>query len=1667
MRRIISGIMAVLLICSNLSISVMAMPAENEIPVSVSGNEATVSGNEATVSGSEVSMSGNDASVSENDISVNEDVVVEDAVKSTTETFLVDTDAPYDGDFVLIANTGTNLNTGYESTGTLPNVEQNLSGELSAYGEYAEDSLYARLGSGIMGIDKYGYGLKDTSHLLDFPGEPLNSPDVNTNRVYEAEEPAEYSVGDEKILYLAYDSLDYEDSYYPIECVCAAVGTYSTVWIPKDDPIYVANETKMKNYMQDIADEFDSKFPKMSDMFGSKEAADLTGDKDGKTAILCYDIEGDGTRGNGSDSYVGGYFYMRDLDLPDIYNAYETGNRIDCIHIDSYMGMQRNESTQTLDISNIYGTLVHELQHMINYSICRTAEDSFLQLDTPDYLNEAFSEAASHLCYGPSEGKGRINTYNNSSNIVIGSASLLNWGGGNVLDNYALSYLFSQYIRTQYKNDDTIYKDSMNELSSENPVLLEIIADKLEISSDELLLNFRAALFLKNADGKYGFKGEEWAENIRSNYANKGTATSTQLLPGAAIVLSSTGGFVPSGNGENIDFIGMNTEMTTEDVTVRISGGNSISTHGGTLQLQASVSPEYVGQGVIFTLPNAADKKFAMVTTEGLVTAIGNGSVTVRATSVFSPSKYAEATIIITGQSNVEGEVTVTDITGAKKVTCATSNAENVEMYYTTDGTVPTDESQVFPTEGLVISKKGTTQVTILLEDTTKALNPGYLECEVVLEQKEIPEITVVTAESGRTTHSITFDIADGAVVYTTDGSEPVVGVSQEYTAESGPIVLDELGEYKVKYMATELGKINSEIEEKELHVRDRFESITFSASEMLLYTNVENQHKGNRMSYTFAPQTANSKGIEWSSSNESVATVDKDGYVTALVAGETTITASADGVSNSYTVYVHTKADELLLNNSNLSITKDLGTLQLVPYTEPYDATNKEYTYLIEPSDREEDAKGLAYVSETGLITAAKNGVVKVTVKNNNLLGTTDTFVENSFYVTISNQKSFEKEYCPRFTTESFTISKLETRGKEFNIIPLYEHSVYGAGIKEDYEYANCFSLVKAEGEFAWAIALTEEGKSQLQNKKYTVPVVVSTNENFVKNITVKVNSSKPSVSLSKISLNTVYPKQTYALVVKSKSGDVTVTDISDSVKNPGFTENFTFDYENQIITMAKPYADFTKNSKNKPVMEGIATVQVDGYEPQEIAIKVALKNKAPKLETELKSYNMNYTKLSDDGFLIVGIKNVISSKVKEDLTTISDVRLNEAGGSNYNKVKDIVEVSPDNDGVRIDFIGETLVAGTYTIPLLISSSNEEYPENDFTDVKCNVKVVIKKETQLPKLTLKTKSVKLNKKLVGEVATIAIKSIDQNNANLIGFDIEPAEAKSTSNVDEAVDLYYNEATGCLEAMQTDDMPGCNKYVFKCTPIYEGINEDGEVAITPISVTVNLIDKTSTVSVSAKGSIDAINRENSEITYTIKKSNFVDSVSAVEMIEPLKTSSTILDAREYFEDPVLNENGTISVKAKEDVVLTKKRQYAFRFAMTLENTGETVITKDIKITPKQSSIKLSADASPVFYNRVSKAYNEVPITLETNKGKIARVEYVVTDNKKVPAAFGVELTGDGQLQAISFDGSQNVKKATYTLTLCVYYEDQMWEAPTSKTVSYEKPVKYKIKVTVK
>ena len=105
---------------------------------------------------------------------------------------------------------------------------------------------------------------------------------------------------------------------------------------------------------------------------------------------------------------------------------------------------------------------------------------------------------------------------------------------------------------------------------------------------------------------------------------------------------------------------------------------------------------------------------------------------------------------------------------------------------------------------------------------------------------------------------------------------------------------------------------------------------------------------------------------IEWSSSDESVATVDETGSVTAVAAGEATITATVKDteLSAACTVMVKVNANELTVPDVleiKLNDT-DSGVLNAV-YT-PDDATNVSVRYV-------SDDEAIATVDEAGKVTA------------------------------------------------------------------------------------------------------------------------------------------------------------------------------------------------------------------------------------------------------------------------------------------------------------------------------------------------------------------------------------------------------------------------------------------------------------------------------------------------------------------------------------------------------------------------------------------------------------------------------------------------------------------------------------------------------------------------
>lgn len=109
-------------------------------------------------------------------------------------------------------------------------------------------------------------------------------------------------------------------------------------------------------------------------------------------------------------------------------------------------------------------------------------------------------------------------------------------------------------------------------------------------------------------------------------------------------------------SGENMIVYGGNyqvaiTNIPVSSVGVSNQGNNKITEKNGTLQLTASVMPEdATTKDVTWSIVAGADK--ATLNQSGLLSAVADGSVTVRATSVADESIYGECTIQISGQQS-------------------------------------------------------------------------------------------------------------------------------------------------------------------------------------------------------------------------------------------------------------------------------------------------------------------------------------------------------------------------------------------------------------------------------------------------------------------------------------------------------------------------------------------------------------------------------------------------------------------------------------------------------------------------------------------------------------------------------------------------------------------------------------------------------------------------------------------------------------------------------------------------------------------------------------------------------------------------------------------------------------------------------------------------------
>ena len=124
-------------------------------------------------------------------------------------------------------------------------------------------------------------------------------------------------------------------------------------------------------------------------------------------------------------------------------------------------------------------------------------------------------------------------------------------------------------------------------------------------------------------------------------------------------------------------------------------------------------------------------------------------------------------------------------------------------------------------------------------------------------------------------------------------------------------------------------------------------------------------------------PDVASDKTVVWTSSEPSIATVDKDGVVRGVKTGSTTITAKTNdgGFEASCTVNVINAVMGITISDNSIMLYPN-KTKQLKASVTPADADNQSITW--ESSDDD-----VATVSTTGLVTSVAPGTATITAKS------------------------------------------------------------------------------------------------------------------------------------------------------------------------------------------------------------------------------------------------------------------------------------------------------------------------------------------------------------------------------------------------------------------------------------------------------------------------------------------------------------------------------------------------------------------------------------------------------------------------------------------------------------------------------------------------------------
>ena len=355
-------------------------------------------------------------------------------------------------------------------------------------------------------------------------------------------------------------------------------------------------------------------------------------------------------------------------------------------------------------------------------------------------------------------------------------------------------------------------------------------------------------------------------------------------------------------------------------------------------------------------------KEFALVTVTAVTTLLLLVGCGVKVTNISVP----DAATIEKGESITLPVNFGTEDAPAETPVIATGESATAE-------TAAQDEKLAKAAEKLTLAWTSSDESVATVDETgtVTAIAAGEAEITAAVKNSEMQDVCVITVKVSAKELKVpdTLDVklndTDETAIEAKCEPKDASNISFDFASSDEEVAtVDKDGKVKVLKagecdITTTLMQDGEKVTEKTTHVKAFYEveSITLDSNEGKL--TVGNSHT---IKATVAPEEVAAKTtIEWSSSNEKVATVDSNGKVTAVSSGNATITATAGEESANYEVTVEqpkkvTTSNKTYTKNgsSNSSAVTPSNPAPVAPITPSAPATPSAPVTPVQPSNPE-----------------------------------------------------------------------------------------------------------------------------------------------------------------------------------------------------------------------------------------------------------------------------------------------------------------------------------------------------------------------------------------------------------------------------------------------------------------------------------------------------------------------------------------------------------------------------------------------------------------------------------------------------------------------------------------------------------------------------------------